>query len=177
MLWRILQYGTAFGARQQFGITAMAPETLGPYQWQNAYAVWGSYISCFGACVAPTREKQDHSIHAYRGRLPGVEREMFLEVMRWKVYYDDGTTFSSDDGSAEKAPLDGVQAVVQYHPNGRNEVLEGHDYYWWTGDCWAYGRVNDLERWLRAMCPGVKFGRFTRTAIHQRIMGDLYGSS
>ncbi len=95
--------------------------------------------------------------------------------MEWKIWYDDGSTYSSDQGSAESAPLDGVQAIVQYHSNGNNEVLEGMNYYWWTGDCWAYGQVGDLDRWLRATCPNVKFGRFTRNSIHKAIMEELYG--
>lgn len=95
--------------------------------------------------------------------------------MRWKIWYDDGTTFSSDDGPAEIAPMDGVQAVVQWQDNGNVDVLEGHEYYWWTGDCWAHGRLNSLERWLRVMCPRLKFGRFTRNEIHRRIMEEVDG--
>lgn len=93
----------------------------------------------------------------------------------WKIWYDDGTKFSSNDGSPEQAPQDGIQAIVERKENGNVGVYEGHEYYWWTGDCWAHGGLNSLERWLRAICPGVKFGRFTENAIHKAIMEEIHG--
>lgn len=94
----------------------------------------------------------------------------------WRIYYDDGTVFADTDGSPEDAPMDGVQAIVEWKANGNVLVLEGHEYYWWTGDCWAQGGLNSLERWLRAFAPGVKFGRFTRDAIHKKIMREVDAS-
>ena len=38
------------------------------------------------------------------------------EPLRWIVYYQDGSTFSSEDGSPEKAPRDYVQVVMQDEP-------------------------------------------------------------
>ena len=92
--------------------------------------------------------------------------------MKWCIYYDDGCTFSSDDGTAEEAPVDGVQVVVEWFDNGNVKIHEGSDYYWFTGDGWAYGNVSSLDRWLRVMCPQVKFGRFTRNAVYEAAIRD-----
>jgi hypothetical protein len=99
-----------------------------------------------------------------------------MKVTKWKIFYDDGTTFSSSDGEAKEAPMDGVQVIVEWFDNGTIKVTEGMEYYWWTGDCWAFGRLNDLERWLRALLPELKFGRFTKNAVHQAAIKEAHGS-
>jgi hypothetical protein len=38
-----------------------------------------------------------------------------LPVKAWRIYYADGSTFTSDDGTWAEAPPFGVQAVVYYH--------------------------------------------------------------
>lgn len=93
--------------------------------------------------------------------------------MRWRIYYDDGPPVDSADCAAEAAPVDGVQAIVEWQPNGNIAVLWGADYYWWTGDCWAHGRLSSLERWLRLIAPGVKFGRFARNTVYEQIMREV----
>jgi hypothetical protein len=60
----------------------------------------------------------------------------------WKIYYDDLSTFSSDDGPPSEAPARGVLIVVQEieMPDGltdrgtlrvdpENDPLEGFDYF------------------------------------------------
>ena len=51
--------------------------------------------------------------------------------MRWKIYYDDGTTFSDEDGSLEDAPARGVQAIVCKDERLGWVVETGCDYYVW----------------------------------------------
>lgn len=97
--------------------------------------------------------------------------------MNWRIYYDDGSTFSSEDGLPEEAPLDGIQGIAQEKDNGVKEFHEGFEYYYWMDDCWAHGRINSLERWLRKVLPALKYGRFTSNKIHKKAMEDLYGSS
>lgn len=93
-------------------------------------------------------------------------------VIRWSIYLDDGSVFLSDDMTPENVPQDGIQVIVEWFDNGTVQIHEGSDYYWWTGDCWAYGGLNSLERWLRAMCPQVKFGRFTRNTVHNAAVAE-----
>lgn len=38
-----------------------------------------------------------------------------LAIKSWRIYYADGSTFSSNDGSWAEAPPFGVQCVVYYH--------------------------------------------------------------
>ena len=91
----------------------------------------------------------------------------------WKIYYDDEATFSYGDGLPEEAPLDGVQAIVEFRSNNTVHPYEGFEYYHWTGDCWAAGYLKDLERWLRRELPGLKYGRFCKNAVFLKIREDM----
>jgi len=95
-----------------------------------------------------------------------------MKVIEWKIFYDDGTTHHSSESSASEAKQDGIQVIVEWYDNNTYKIHEGYNYYWWTGDCWAYGGLNDLERWLRVLCPDVKFGRFTKNAVHQAALTE-----
>lgn len=82
----------------------------------------------------------------------------------WRVWYDDGSTFSSSDGLPDDAPVDGVQIIMDYPSIGPRIVHQGMDYYWWMGDCWASGNINDLGLHLRKRPPValvVLFGRWS----------------
>lgn len=59
-------------------------------------------------------------------------------MVRWRIYYSDGSTYSSVDGSWDNAPGKGVVAVVTLDPTGvwgrfvriKHELyykLDGHD--------------------------------------------------
>lgn len=97
--------------------------------------------------------------------------------MRWRIYYGDGTTFSSEDGKPELAPALDVQAIVQPERDeygvGRH-VLNGRDYYVWLGaehQDWdtvdLFGLYDYLQRpgWKRVL-----FGRSIPTATFREIM-------
>lgn len=55
--------------------------------------------------------------------------------MRWKIYYGDGSTFSSDDGEPEEAPRLNVQIIIQDDPDKIWIAQQRADYY-----VWEYGR-------------------------------------
>ena len=95
--------------------------------------------------------------------------------MSWKIWYDDSTTFSSDDGSPHEAPVDGIVCISERFANGRLEVHHGHDYYRWMGDCWAMGNQASLERWLRKTDTLIKFGRYTAQAVYKKALEDASG--
>jgi len=98
-------------------------------------------------------------------------------VERWCVYYDNATTFSSEDGTANDAPADGIQGIIEWRTNGTVQIHEGGDYYLWTGDCWTTGGLNDLERWLKRIVPELKYGRFIANAVFQQMRQDITGDS
>lgn len=83
----------------------------------------------------------------------------------WNIRYDDGSEFSSEDGPAESAPVDGVLTILERRPDGRVEPHHGMEFYWWTGENWIVGNQVDLERWLRREFPALKFGRYAPDSV------------
>ena len=77
----------------------------------------------------------------------------------WRIYYDDGVVFTSDDGPFEEAPPDGVLFVLQRRV-GTDVVntLSGADYYAMIdGEIIATGSVGELLRTI----GWIKHGRWT----------------
>jgi len=93
-------------------------------------------------------------------------------VRRWKIYYDDGSTFSDRDGSIEKAPGRGVVIVAQEDADCGRHILHMKDFYYWeTRDGrWygadAFGRDDYLDRtgWRKVIA-----GRNTGDANYSRL--------
>lgn len=62
--------------------------------------------------------------------------------MAWKIYYDDGTTFSAADGAPHEAPPLGFIVAVGYDETGSRYLMSGWDHYfydpkaeqWWGSD-------------------------------------------
>jgi hypothetical protein len=52
-------------------------------------------------------------------------------ILRWKIWYTDGSTFSSGDGSVFDAPGIGCQAIVQDHYDTGAEIVTGGDFFVW----------------------------------------------
>ena len=96
-------------------------------------------------------------------------------IIFWKIFYDDETTFSSDDGKPEIAPLDGIVVILERYDNKTFNIIFGHEFYFWNGDCWSYGGLASLERWLRKILPLVKYGRFTKNEIYKNLFKSVYG--
>ena len=80
--------------------------------------------------------------------------------MRWRIYYDDGTVFSDEDGPFSKAPSDGVLAVVERDEQVGYVIYYGKDFYYELPDDGTIGMADDIGPFLRLLgC--VKFGRWT----------------
>jgi hypothetical protein len=47
----------------------------------------------------------------------------------WRLYYDDGSTFSSADGTWAQAPNEGVQVLVTYQEPPYKVLHDGVDTY------------------------------------------------
>jgi len=73
----------------------------------------------------------------------------------WRLYYGDGSTYCSKDGSWAKAPIDDVQILMYYFDDKKKEIVTGIDYY--------VNRVVESElRTEDKVCPCiVKFGKWT----------------
>ena len=90
-------------------------------------------------------------------------------ILRWVIWYDDGSTYSSDDGAPETAPLDGIQGIREWDDEGTTARYLARDYYEWTGDGWRCGDLSDLEKWLRHDRPQLKYGRWAPHGVWRRI--------
>jgi hypothetical protein len=78
-------------------------------------------------------------------------------IDRWKLYYDQGPDFSSEDGAWSEAPADGVLFLVVWE-NGKQHVYSGADFYLNHED--TVRSTHDLGPWLRKLGL-VKFGRWS----------------
>ena len=88
----------------------------------------------------------------------------------WKIYYTDGSTFSSDDGEWKNAPSDGVQALATAHPDFGRQVWHSNDYYVQMPDGGIYA-TSDIGCFLRALGL-VKFGHMTNRENYQARLED-----
>ncbi len=74
--------------------------------------------------------------------------------MRWRIYYDDGSTCSSTDAPVESAPCDGVIIVAQADEDIGREILHRKDFYYFERGRWFGCDRYGLEDYLRR--PGWK---------------------
>lgn len=89
-------------------------------------------------------------------------------MREWAIYYDDGSTFDSDDGSFDQAPSDGVICVVRKEGD-RAEFLSGADYYVRFAEDGSVIATGDVGPLLRKL-GFIKFGRYTSHRNQERIM-------
>lgn len=67
-------------------------------------------------------------------------------TVRWRVYYDNGSTFSNEDGTPEQSPAFGVICIVSTNDLIGRIILHKHDWYWWIADekVWFGGDIFGL---------------------------------
>lgn len=64
-------------------------------------------------------------------------------MLRWKIWYDDGTAYSDADGPPESAPCFGVLVIAQAdHDVGRELLCRKHFYYWERDRWWPCGDLH-----------------------------------
>jgi len=69
--------------------------------------------------------------------------------MNWIIWYDDGSSFTSEDGQPYEAPRDGVQVVAVEHPNAGRLLWHSADYYCWQDSEWVPRSLIGLMDYLR----------------------------
>lgn len=91
---------------------------------------------------------------------------------KWKIWYDDGTTYSSSSGTAEDAPVDGILAILEKRSD--NTVMNHHgcEFYYWTGENWLSGSQASMERWMRRELPVLKYGRWADDTIWKQVVAE-----
>lgn len=66
-----------------------------------------------------------------RLRLDDDEKATVTKPTEWIIFYEDGSTFSSDDGGPGDAPSDGVIVIAYQNINVGRMLLHSADYYAW----------------------------------------------
>ena len=97
-------------------------------------------------------------------------------LLRWRLYYEDGTTFSSADGDPEDAPPWGVVSAVCRDKDDPRHVNAMHgtgfDYYVWDGEeWWGVDQIGLIDRLASRKAKVVCFGRTISTTTFQEIVG------
>ena len=81
--------------------------------------------------------------------------------MWWRVYYSDGSVYTSQDGTPFDAPRPDVQVIAQ-EKDGDYELVHGRDYFYYEPkvggwhSCDIFGAFDHL---IRAERQCLKFGR------------------
>lgn len=67
--------------------------------------------------------------------------------MDWRIYYDNGNTFSNEGGNPEQAPKRGVLIIVQRDAETGRSFWKEYDFYWWL-ESWVGGDLAGLLDYL-----------------------------
>lgn len=91
----------------------------------------------------------------------------------WKIYYDDGTTFSDADGTPEDAPSYGIQ-IIAVHDEGANgrSLIRGFDYYWYSivDNEFSGGNQSGMEdQFAHNIAKALKIGRAIQTKKYNQM--------
>lgn len=91
----------------------------------------------------------------------------------WRVYYEDGSTFSSDDGPPERAPPFGFICAIGYDETGGRYIMHGWDHYCWdvaAQQWWGMDLCGLIDRLARNVVTAYKQGRTVTKTRFQEIM-------
>lgn len=88
--------------------------------------------------------------------------------MKYKIFYDDGTTYSDQDGNVEDAPGLGIIVIVMESVEHGRFQQARYDYYVWKAeeDAWVGCDLNG--KWDYDQQPGWKKTLFGRTISNAR---------
>ena len=92
----------------------------------------------------------------------------------WRIYYDNGSTFDSNEGGPEDAPAHGFICAVGYEANGKRYIMHGWDHYRWdrdVGQWWGMDLFGVFDRLrFNKEVFAYKEGRTVSVAIWKEIM-------
>ena len=99
--------------------------------------------------------------------------------MQWKIYYGDGTTFSSKDGEAREAPRRNIQCIVRADDEVGRYIERMNDFYVWCSERNNWKGVDQFGLYdylLYEFFPLVLFGRTITEkeykALYDRAVSD-----
>ncbi len=86
-------------------------------------------------------------------------------MVKWVIFYSDGSSFSSKDGSPDDAPALDIQVIAQGDETVGRKLLIHKDYYWYESDRWYGGELFGLYDYL-IRSRRAKFGRYVTDATY-----------
>lgn len=92
---------------------------------------------------------------------------------KWRIFYDDETTFSSDDGAPIDAPTEGFVCALGYDEAGARYIMHGWDFYSWdevTSQWWGCDRYGLHDRLRRNVLHAYKEGRTITKTLFSQLM-------
>ena len=111
-----------------------------------------------------------------------------MKLLGWRIYYGDGSVFSSLDGGWKEAPSENVQAVVVFyletysipHSDGSmrvfnyRKVLHSQEYYWLEPDGPVAGdaKIASAQRSAGTVKAGGLLTKELFRDIYDRARGD-----
>lgn len=105
-------------------------------------------------------------------------------AITWRIYYGDGSTFSSLDGTPQEAPCSNVQVIMGYdRDNGRQALHLWDWYYYKTGNpgewwgCDIHGLLDQLLHDTKGEITAVKQGRTLGNSLFQSIKQSALNDS
>jgi hypothetical protein len=91
----------------------------------------------------------------------------------WRIYYDDGSTFSSLDGEPHEAPPRGFICVVGYDDKNGRYILAQWDHYYYDKEAdqwWGCDIHGLIDRLCMNRIYAYKLGRTVTSTEYQKIM-------
>lgn len=88
------------------------------------------------------------------------------QILHWRFYYSDGSTFDNLQGSKEDAPPMNVICVKQTSPMHGWVVTAFKDFYYWADNEW-YG-ADQVGFWMYMFKPGAKIVKFGVSVPHEQ---------
>lgn len=94
----------------------------------------------------------------------------------WRIYYDDGRTFSDQDGTPWDAPRVGVVAIVHADPRVGWQIVAGNDYYYWEPHVGGWRNSDQFgmyDHMVRTRQPLVLFGRMVTDEAYAKLRTEI----
>ena len=105
-----------------------------------------------------------------------------LKIIKWKIYYDYGTTEGHSLQYWKNAPIEGVQCVAIFYEDGKPEIFRGKDLYlMYDGKHGVTFASVDKPTPMTELCDidAIKIGKLMEAHDHNDIMKkaqeDTYG--
>ncbi len=97
-------------------------------------------------------------------------------IMKWKIFYINGDTFSNENGNPEDAPGGGVLAVVQEDESVGVLVHQGNTFYVFDnhyGGWYGLDRIGFVQYILRPGYKIIKVGESMSTSRYKEMIADI----